>query len=256
LTEVPDEAWESDDRVRRTVIMPAVLAERLAARAEQRGLSISDLLAEYAQGGLHGDPPGAPVPGPPAAAVAGVRFREAGPADAAGLLALKKALDRETGFMLLEPDERSEDADDVAAELSDVVNSVVIVADTAGQLAGYVEARGGRFRRNRITAYVVIGVLAAASGQGIGAGLLGELERWASAHGIHRLELTVMADNRRARRLYERVGFAVEGRRRECLLVRGQLVDELYMAKLLPPRPPEPRHVPPPGRAASFRPAG
>jgi hypothetical protein len=55
VTEVPDEAWESDDLVRRTVVMPAVLAERLAARAEQRGLSISDLLAEYAEEGLRRD---------------------------------------------------------------------------------------------------------------------------------------------------------------------------------------------------------
>jgi RimJ/RimL family protein N-acetyltransferase len=87
---------------------------------------------------------------------------------------------------------------------------------------------------NRITAQVVIGVLAAASGQGVGSGLLRKLELWAPAHGIARLELTVMAHNHRARRLYERMGFAVEGRRRECLLVHGRLVDELYMAKLLP----------------------
>ena len=55
VTEVPDEAWESDDYVRRTVVMPTVLAERLAARAEQRGLSVSDLLAEYAEEGLRRD---------------------------------------------------------------------------------------------------------------------------------------------------------------------------------------------------------
>jgi hypothetical protein len=29
------------------------------------------------------------------------------------------------------------------------------------------------------------------------------------------------------------MGFAVEGRRRECLLVDANLVDELYLAKLL-----------------------
>lgn len=58
MTEVPDEAWESDDCVRRTVVMPAGLAERLAARAEQRGLSISDLLAEYAEEGLRREGPG------------------------------------------------------------------------------------------------------------------------------------------------------------------------------------------------------
>jgi hypothetical protein len=55
VSEVPDEAWESDDCVRRTVVMPAALAERLAARAEQRGLSVSDLLAEYAREGLRRD---------------------------------------------------------------------------------------------------------------------------------------------------------------------------------------------------------
>ena len=55
MSEVPDEAWESDDCVRRTMVMPAVLAERLAARAEQRGLSISDLLTEYAEEGLRRD---------------------------------------------------------------------------------------------------------------------------------------------------------------------------------------------------------
>ena len=57
LSEVPDEAWESDDCVRRTVVMPAALAERLATRAEQRGLSVSDLLTEYAEEGLSRDAP-------------------------------------------------------------------------------------------------------------------------------------------------------------------------------------------------------
>ena len=55
MSELSDEVWESDDRVRRTVVLPAMLAERLAAQAERRGLSFSDLLVEYAQDGLHRD---------------------------------------------------------------------------------------------------------------------------------------------------------------------------------------------------------
>ena len=55
MSEVPDGAWESDDCVRRTIVLPAVLAERLADRAERRGLSVSDLLAEYAEEGLRRD---------------------------------------------------------------------------------------------------------------------------------------------------------------------------------------------------------
>ena len=52
MSETPDDVWESDDCVRRTVVLPTELAERLAAEAEGRGLSVSDLLTEYADEGL------------------------------------------------------------------------------------------------------------------------------------------------------------------------------------------------------------
>jgi hypothetical protein len=55
VSEMPDEVWESDDCVRRTIVLPVMLAERLADRAERRGLSVSDLLAEYAEEGLRRD---------------------------------------------------------------------------------------------------------------------------------------------------------------------------------------------------------
>jgi hypothetical protein len=64
---------------------------------------------------------------------------------------------------------------------------------------------------------------------GVGFGLHRELELWALAHEIHRLELTVMVHNCRARQ------------RRECLLVDCHLVDELYLAKLLPRSTAEPQ---------------
>jgi CopG antitoxin of type II toxin-antitoxin system len=52
VSETSDETWERDDCVRRTVVLPTELAERLAAEAERRGLSVSDLLIEYADEGL------------------------------------------------------------------------------------------------------------------------------------------------------------------------------------------------------------
>ena len=123
-------------------------------------------------------------------------LREAEPTDAAALLALMRSLDLETSFVLLEPDERTDDEHDIAADLA---------------------------------------AMAAASGRGVGSGLLRELDLWAPAHGIHRLELTVMVHNERAAALYQRVGYTVEGWARECLFVDGRMVDELYMAKLFPP---------------------
>ena len=47
MSETPGEVWECDDCVRRTVVLPTELAERLAAQAQHGGLSVSDLLAEY-----------------------------------------------------------------------------------------------------------------------------------------------------------------------------------------------------------------
>jgi len=52
VAEMPGEAWESDDYVRRSVVIPSELAERLAAEAGRRGVSVSDLLIEYADEGL------------------------------------------------------------------------------------------------------------------------------------------------------------------------------------------------------------
>jgi hypothetical protein len=52
LPEVSDEGWERDDSVRRTIVLPGDLAGRLAAEAGRRGISLSELLAEYAEQGL------------------------------------------------------------------------------------------------------------------------------------------------------------------------------------------------------------
>jgi len=168
--------------------------------------------------------------------VTGGLVRIAGPDDAAALLGLKQRLDQETAFMLLEPGERDTSVQALADELGATArsgNSIVIVADSGEELAGYVELTGGPFRRNRTTAYLVMGVTAEASGQGLGTALLTEAKRWAADHDVHRLELTVMAHNHRAADLYQRLGFSVEGRRAQCLVIDGQFVDELYMAIVL-----------------------
>ncbi|GAA3259590.1 GNAT family N-acetyltransferase [Dactylosporangium siamense] len=164
-------------------------------------------------------------------------LRIARPHDAAALMQLKQRLDEQTSFMLLEPDERDTSTQTLARHLEDVSrseNSVVIVAGQDGELTGYVELAGGKFRRNRSTTHVILGVLTEASGNGIGTRLLQEAQRWAADRGLHRIELNVMAHNHRAIALYERMGFVHEGRRVGCLLIDGNFRDELSMAMILP----------------------
>ncbi len=158
--------------------------------------------------------------------------------DADRFLALSNQLDRETPFRLLEPGERTTTVDeqrDIIRRFQSADNHALLVAEWDGRLVGYIAGMGGRYRRNRRTVEVVVAVLQPFWGRGVATRLFEELETWALGQGIHRLELTVMVHNRRALRLYRKMGFQVEGRHRHSLFIDGQYVDEYSMAKLLTP---------------------
>ena len=100
-------------------------------------------------------------------------------------------------------------------------------------IVGFLRAERGTCNRVRHTAYVVTGVLEGFRGRGVSTALFTRLESWARTNRITRLELTVECPNEAARHLYEKMGFTVEGIRRNAMLVDGHLVDEYYMARLL-----------------------
>ena len=165
-----------------------------------------------------------------------VTVRQIREADAAAFLELCHRLDEETRFMMLEPGERDTSIEEQRRRIRHTLlrdNQTILVAEAGGELVGYAAAHGGDFRRNRHCAQVVAGVLRAFCGRGVGTSLFSELEDWAKRNGIRRLELTVMAHNDRALRLYRKMGYEIEGTKRDSLLVDGSYVDEYYMAKLL-----------------------
>lgn len=87
--------------------------------------------------------------------------------------------------------------------------------------------------RNKHSAYLVIGISNAYRGKGIGTALFKELEHWAVKQGLHRLELTVVAENIAGVSLYQKMGFKIEGVKKDSLFINGTYVDEYYMGKLL-----------------------
>ena len=156
--------------------------------------------------------------------------------DAEQFLSLCKQLDLETQFMLLEPGERKTTLEEQRAQIEILLkqeNQTIFVAEQDKHLIGYLAASGGTFKRIRHSAYLVIGILQAFTGQGIGTQLFQRLEDWAKQQHIHRLELTVMTHNTVGIALYKKQGFAIEGTKRHSLLINGQYVDEFYMSKLL-----------------------
>ena len=165
-----------------------------------------------------------------------VLIRNIQESDAEGFLALCDKLDQETQLMLLEPGERLTTAAEQREQIRRLLlrdNQVILVAEADDRLVGYLGAYGGEYMRYRNTARVVVGVLQEFAGKGIGTRLLKELLVWAQSRGIHRLELTVMAHNAKALGLYKKMGFEIEGTRKDSLLVNGRYVDEYSMAKLL-----------------------
>jgi RimJ/RimL family protein N-acetyltransferase len=75
--------------------------------------------------------------------------------------------------------------------------------------------------------------LPAYAGQGIGTQLFAAAEVWAKAHRLLRLELTVQQRNQAAVKLYQKMGFVIEGERTASMMIGGQLIDEYYMGKVL-----------------------
>ncbi len=167
-----------------------------------------------------------------------IQFKELSMEDVEGFWALLNTLDRETDYMMYEPEERAQcmNVQQLRAHLQrsviDGTDFLQVAADD-DQIVGYLWAERGKLRRISHTAYIVVGVLQDYSGKGIGTTFFQHLDRWARAHGIRRLELTVECRNQAARHLYEKCGFQTEGIREKSMLVEGTLVDEYYMAKIL-----------------------
>jgi putative acetyltransferase len=83
-----------------------------------------------------------------------------------------------------------------------------------------------------------IAIDAAWQGQGVGDRLMKAALHWADQWaGVLRIELTVIADNQRAIKLYERHGFLIEGRMRAHILRDGVLTDTYIMSRLHPKPP-------------------
>lgn len=77
-----------------------------------------------------------------------------------------------------------------------------------------------------------VGVAAAHREHGIGSALIERTLSDARGKGFTRVELTVRVDNRRARHLYEKFGFEVEGLCRRHMRVRDTYYDSYLMAWL------------------------
>lgn len=111
------------------------------------------------------------------------------------------------------------------------------VATDEQRIVAYITVVTGKFLKVNGTAYIVMGVLTTHRGRGIGTRLLIRAEEFVRDRGMHRMELEVFEKNESAVRLYEKLGFVAEGRRREAIQTPEGYEDIIWMGKLLESNP-------------------
>ncbi len=165
--------------------------------------------------------------------------REIKISDAEKLTHLIQQVEASSEYMLWEAGERKVENERQKKIIENMMannNSTIFVAENKNnELVGYLFAIGGNAKRNKHSAYIVIGISENYRGQGVGTKLFKELEQWATQHGIYRLELTVVTRNQAGLSLYKKMGFEIEGTKRNSLFINDEFVDEYYMSKLISP---------------------
>jgi RimJ/RimL family protein N-acetyltransferase len=163
-------------------------------------------------------------------------IRPAEPEDAQALYDFGETLLAESSFLLRSPGERARSTDEmkfVIERFKELPNHFLLNAWCGASVVGEGIVMGGEFIRNRRTGTIGLGILQDHGGKGLGRAFLAQLEKFGVGLPLHRLELTVMANNERAQKLYAAAGYIVEGTKRDSLFIDEAYVDEIIMAKFI-----------------------
>ena len=170
-------------------------------------------------------------------------IRDALPADAAVVLEYLKVLAEEPDIPLnLEPGcvkVSVAEEEKLLAGILEADNAIyrLAEAEAGGEIIGILSCRGlTRMMAPQLVRHVAelgLSVRRDWRGRGVGTALMEDAIAWARATGfITRLQLEVYTTNTGAIRLYERLGFVHEGRRRHAIHRRGKYIDTYIMALL------------------------
>lgn len=137
-----------------------------------------------------------------------------------------------------------ENIETLVQRLGSEKNSCYFLAYDNSRLVGILDLHGAQHPQKQHCAGFGMSVSAAFRGKGVGKALVQSMLDFASGTNIlRRIELEVFETNVRAIRLYEAMGFNLEGKRKEAVLVNGEYIDLLCMAfYLAAPMPSEVPH--------------
>ncbi len=153
------------------------------------------------------------------------------PEDKEKLVSFYDSLSPETLRWALPPYDRAR----IERWISDLTNSIILLAFRQERIVGhlnvFVQAWNERLKGN---GELIIYLHQDFQSIGLGTAMMHEAIDIARKKGLHRLVLSVIADNHNAIKLYEKVGFKHEGLRREDYLGEdGRYHDVVEMGLLL-----------------------
>jgi RimJ/RimL family protein N-acetyltransferase len=125
-----------------------------------------------------------------------------------------------------------EDVEEMIRDYAESPRSALLVAEAPEGIVGMIQFCGFSHPQQTHWGTLAVSVLGPWRRRGVGRALLSALLAWAKGvDGLRRLSLEVFATNAPAVRLYESLGFAVDGRKREGVRVGGEYVDLLLMSR-------------------------
>ncbi|HKW43500.1 MAG TPA: GNAT family N-acetyltransferase [Thermoplasmata archaeon] len=120
----------------------------------------------------------------------------------------------------------------------DGVRNVLLVALDKDAIVGQVECTGGEYSKIHHVGVIGIAVRDGWREVGLGRVLMERILGWMRSQKFLKAELSVFATNRRAVRLYESLGFDVEGVQHRRVRIQGKYDDEVRMGLWLGPEHP------------------
>ncbi|MGG3468653.1 GNAT family N-acetyltransferase [Neobacillus pocheonensis] len=111
-------------------------------------------------------------------------------------------------------------------------SNLFLVAEANEQIVGFSRCEGNKLKRTSHKVEFGICVLKKYWGYGIGKNLLKESLHWADSNGIKKITLNVLETNDKARMLYEKYGFEVEGiLKKDKVLSDGNYYNTILMGR-------------------------
>lgn len=167
-----------------------------------------------------------------------VLLRSAEEKDAEALIDYMKITAAETPFLLREPDEISLTIEQEQAFIKakkDSENELLLIAETGGRHIGNASLMSaGGFKRYRHRCEIAIALYQEYCGLGIGKAMLEMVLDIAKKAGYEQAELEVIANNKPAIALYEKLGFQKYGTFPDNMkYADGSYVDAYWMMKKL-----------------------